>query len=111
MSGNKAITTKRNTMSNETNINRIICNTFSQAQTLNKFKTFAKIFRSTIDHNFSAELTNNYRNGMTFEEWASYRVGDDDFNYLDETIKAEFIRLAKEKGIYSETCPFFGKSN
>jgi hypothetical protein len=29
-------------MSNETNINRIICNTFSQAQTLNKFKTFAK---------------------------------------------------------------------
>jgi hypothetical protein len=98
-------------MSNDTNINRIICNTFSQAQTLNKFKTFAKIFRSTIDHNFSSELTDGYRGGMSFEEWASYRVGDDDFNYLEETVKAEFIRLAKAKGIYSEVCPYFGKSN
>ena len=85
-----------------TTSNQIIGGTFRKATDLNKFRTFARIFRDTIEENFSSENMKCNFHGMSFEEWSGYYIGDKSWNAEDVT---EFTRLAKRSGIYAEAPP------
>lgn len=82
--------------------NQIIKGTYNNACDLNKFRTFAKIFRDTIQPFFSAEMNREAMLDMTFQEWAGYMIGDSHWSHIEENKMNEFIKLAKEKGVYAE---------
>ena len=83
------------------NWNIIIKSTFNTACDLGKFRTFASIYRSSICLTFDAKSNKEVFNGMSFQEWASYAIGDGDFGYYPIEELEKFESLAKTKGIYS----------
>ena len=70
-----------------------------------KFRTFAKIYRSSIDECFSSELLRGgYGSGMSFEEMGSVSVGSQNYGYMDESKIIEFrIDAIKRSFITEET--------
>lgn len=70
---------------------------FDNAIAENKFKTFCSIFRKSFDPNFSERMTSGYRYGLSFREWASYRIQDDEFGYYSQEQKDKFVELAMQK--------------
>ena len=77
--------------------NQIIKESFNVACDKNKFRTWAKIFRQTIEPNFSAEI--NPYGTMTFQEWAGYYIGDYDWGYTDQKKIKSFYKLIKDKDL------------
>ena len=75
--------------------NEIIKESFNNACENNKFRTWAKIFRETIEATFSAEC--KPRTTMTFQEWSSYYIWDADWNYTDKENIEKFYKRIKEK--------------
>tara|TARA_Y100001973_G_C5132336_1_gene298449 strand:- start:561 stop:812 length:252 start_codon:yes stop_codon:yes gene_type:complete len=78
--------------------NEIIKRSFNVACEKNKFRTWAKIFRETIEETFSAQCKPNFEN-MSFQEWASYYIWDADWGYEDKNKIANFYKLIKEKNL------------
>jgi len=90
-----------NTKTHYYNPTEVVHTALDNACNSNRFNTFAKVYRKTLDKYFSADMSNGYRGGMSFREWACYNVGDDDFSFRVEEVKA-FEALAIAKGLIAE---------
>lgn len=80
------------------NTNQIIRDCYNFSKEKGRRITFFKLMRKWIDETFSA-LSNINRHGMSFFEWAEYRLWDNDWGYTDKDNVLGFIADCYKAGI------------